>query len=128
MGCGRLEFAFIKMLSTLFIKQIQWIRQRLQKVCSGERKMKALLRIVLQREIKQGMVAKWQEKLSGKLFAEFIENNFLEIFKSNCNPIGTVFVQDCVPSQNSKTAKSAFDKICAVQFSIHPRSPDLNPI
>ena len=25
-------------------------------------------------------------KLSGKLFAEYIENNFTEVFKNSCNP------------------------------------------
>ena len=67
------------------------------------------------------------EKLSGKLFTEFIENNFLEVFKSSCNATGNVFVQDGDPSQNSKAAKTALGKINAVQFSISPRSPDLNP-
>ena len=37
-----------------------------------------------------------------------------------------MFVQDADPSQNSKAAKQ--DKTGAVQFSIPPRSPDLNPI
>ena len=70
---------------------------------------------------------KHYKKLTGKLFAEFIENNFFEIFKSSCNPTGNVFVQDGDPSQNSKAAKTALDKIGAVQFSVPPRSPDLNP-
>ena len=35
---------------------------------------------------------KHYEKVCGKLFAEFIENIFLEIFKSSCNPRGNVFV------------------------------------
>ena len=39
-----------------------------------------------------------------------------------------MFVQDGDPSQNSKAAKTALEKIGAVQFSIPPRSPDLNPI
>ena len=108
--------------------------------------MKALLRVVLQRQIKQGMVAKWQaflllyhlakefaivsiaRKLYGKVFTEFIENNFIEIFKSSCNPAGNVFVQDGDPSKNSKAAKTAVDKFGTVQFSISPHSMDLNPI
>ena len=53
---------------------------------------------------------KYYEKLSGKIFAEFIENNFIEIFKSNCDPTGNIFVQDGDPSQNSKAAKTALDK------------------
>ena len=71
---------------------------------------------------------KHYEKLSGKLFAKFIEINFIEILKNSCNPIGNVFVQDVDPSQNSKAAKTALDKIGAVRFSIPPRSLDLNPI
>ena len=51
------------------------------------------------------------EKLSGTMFAEFIENNFIEIFKSSCNPAGNVFAQDGDPSQNSKAAKTALEKI-----------------
>ena len=38
-----------------------------------------------------------------------------------------MFVQDGDPNQNSKAAKTALDKIGAVQFSVPPRSPDLNP-
>ena len=71
---------------------------------------------------------KHYEKFNGKLFAEFIENNFLEIFKSSCNPTGNVFVQDVDSSQNSKAAKTALDKIGVVQFSIPPPFPDLNRI
>ena len=71
---------------------------------------------------------KHYEELSGKLFAEFIENNFFELFKSSCNPTVNVFVRDGDPSQNSQAAKTALDKIGAVQFSVSPRSLDLNPI
>ena len=71
---------------------------------------------------------KHYEKLSGKLFAEFIEDNFLEIFKSSCNPTVNVFVQDGNPSQNSKDAKTTLHRTGAVQFSIPPCNPDLNPI
>ena len=71
---------------------------------------------------------KHYEKHSGKIFAKFTENNFIEIFKSSCNHAWNVFVQDGGPSWNSKAAKTALDKIGGVQFSIPPRSPDLNPI
>ena len=74
------------------------------------------------------MLCKHYETLVSKLFAEFIENNFLGIFKSTCNPTGNVFVQDGDPSQNSKAAKTALDKNGVVQFSISFRSLDLNPI
>ena len=32
------------------------------------------------------------EKLSGKIFTEFIENKFIEIFKSSCNSAGNMFI------------------------------------
>ena len=83
------------------------------------------LAISLDKEI---CYCKHYEKLSGKIFAEFVENNFIEIFKSSCKSTRNVFVEDGDPTQNSKAAKTALDKIGAVQFSIHPRSPDLNPI
>ena len=39
-----------------------------------------------------------------------------------------MFIQDGDRSQNFKAAKTALDKIGAVQFSIPASSPDLNPI
>ena len=71
---------------------------------------------------------KTYEKLNGKLFAQFVLDNFQEIFASSCNPAGNLFVQDNDPSQNCKADKVACEKINAVQFSIPPRSPDFNPI
>ena len=58
---------------------------------------------------------KHYQKRSGKLFAEFRENNFIEM-----KPHMEVFVQDNDQSQKSKAAKTALDKIGAVQFSIPP--------
>ena len=71
---------------------------------------------------------KHYEKLSGKLFTEFIVNNFLQMFKSSFNPTGNVFVKFGDPRQNSKAAKIVLYKIGSVQFSFLPGSPDLNPI
>ena len=39
-----------------------------------------------------------------------------------------MFAEDGDPCQNSRAAKTALDKITAVQFSISPRSRNLNPI
>ena len=114
------------MLCSLYIKQIQWIRQRPQKVWSGERKKKALLRVVLQRKIKQSMVAKWHVFFVISLGKERCYCKHYE--KLSGNPTGNVFVQDGDPSQNSKAAKTALDKIGVVKFSIPPCSPNLNPI
>ena len=71
---------------------------------------------------------KHYKKLSGTIFAEFIVNNFIEIFKKSCNTAGNVIVQAGDPCQNSKAAKTAIDKMGPLQFSIPPHSPDLNPI
>ena len=68
------------------------------------------------------------EKLCGKLFSEFIENNFIEISKSSCNTAVNVFVQDGDPIQKSKAANIFPDKIGTAQFSILPCSLDINPI
>ena len=68
------------------------------------------------------------ENFCGKLFAEFVEKDFIEIFKNSYKPTGNAFVEVGDPSQTSKAAKTALDKIGAVQFSITPRSLDLNPI
>ena len=85
--------------------------------------MKALIRAVLQKEIKQGMVVKWlvffvalslgkgicyfkhYEKLSDKLFGEFIENNFLEILKSSCNPQGMCLFKMVIQVKTPKLLK-----------------------
>ena len=71
---------------------------------------------------------KHYKKLSGTIFAEFIVNTFIEIFKKSCNTAGNVIVQAGDPCQNSKAAKTAIDKMGPLQFSIPPHSPDLNPI
>ena len=68
------------------------------------------------------------EKSSGKLFAKFIESNFIEIFKSSCSTKCNAFVQDGDPSQNSKATKTTLNKIGAVQCSIPPHIPDLSPV
>lgn len=66
--------------------------------------------------------------INGKRFADFVTDNFKDMFKAGVNPQGKLFLQDGDPSQNSALAKQAIDKIGARQFSIPPRSPDLNPI
>ena len=102
MDCDRLKYVFIQILSILYIKQIHWIRQKLHKVWSGERKMKALswryismalFRVVLQREIKQAMVAKWRFFLllyhfaivstTRNLVVIYLQKNSKKIFKIN---------------------------------------------
>ena len=67
-------------------------------------------------------------KMCGKLFAEFVKDNFEEVFEKSSNPRAKRFLQDGCPSQNSKVAKRAIDGTSAKMFAIPARSPDLNPI
>ena len=66
--------------------------------------------------------------VNGQMFADFIREHFKKTFNKSVNPTGKLFLQDGDPSQNSKKAKIALDEVGSRQFSIPPRSPDLNPI
>lgn len=66
--------------------------------------------------------------LTGEIFSDFARDHFPEVFERSANPRGKLFLQDGDPRQNSKKAKVAFDDISCKQFSIPPRSPDVNPI
>ena len=48
---------------------------------------------------------KHYEKLSDKLFGEFIENNFLEILKSSCNPQGMCLFKMVIQVKTPKLLK-----------------------
>ncbi len=68
------------------------------------------------------------EKLTGRFFAQFIHNEFPNIFSKSNNPDGNLFLQDGDPRQNSKLAQNAMKEIGVECFAIPPRSPDINPI
>ena len=70
----------------------------------------------------------YEGKMSGELFANFVDENFEQVFQKSCNPRAKRFLQDGCPSQNSKRALASIDQTNAKLFSIPPRSPDLNPI
>ena len=67
-------------------------------------------------------------KMNGQYFAGFVQRNFKNMFANSVNSKGKLFIQDGDPSQNSKLAVKEINKIGAVQISIPPRSPDINPI
>ena len=67
-------------------------------------------------------------KITGAYFAQFVKENFKEIFKRCCNPRSKLFLQDGDPSQNSKVAKTEMEKLKIAQLHIPARSPDINPI
>ena len=66
--------------------------------------------------------------MNGQLFADFIMENFPQMFEHIANPKGKLFLQDGDLSQNSKTAHSAINQVGCKLFSIPPQSPDINPI
>ena len=70
----------------------------------------------------------YQERFTGKCYAEFVRKHFPRAFAESANPRGKLFLQDGDPRQNSAAAKRALDDVDAKLFSIPPRSPDINPI
>lgn len=66
--------------------------------------------------------------MCGKMFAEFVEDIFPNIFKEIYNPSGNAFVLDKDPCQNFKAAPLSVPKIGAIDFRISYCSPYLNPI
>lgn len=71
---------------------------------------------------------RYEGKMNGEKFKEFVQGHFPEMFKMGNNSRGKLFLQDGDPSQNSKVVMDAVEKIPCQLFSIPPRSPDLNPI
>ena len=66
--------------------------------------------------------------ITGESFADFVRENFPEMFENSSNPRGKLFLQDGDPRQNSKKARDAMDSVNCRLFSIPARSPDINPI
>lgn len=66
--------------------------------------------------------------LNGKQFSDMVQKVFPDLFKNSSNPKGKLFLQDGCPTQNSKVALEAINKVGGRLFHIPPRSPDLNPI
>ena len=66
-------------------------------------------------------------KLNGKNFAEFVKEEFQNIFAKS-NKESRMWLQDGDPSQNSVIAQKELNCIDAELLPIPPRSPDCNPI
>ena len=94
---------------------------------SGGRVAKFMVAIAYRKGVT--MCANYDVTLNGPSFAKFISRKFNACFrKSNNGQKERIFLQDGDPSQNSRLARDAMDKVKASQFSIPARSPDLNPI
>jgi hypothetical protein len=69
----------------------------------------------------------YEERFTGKYYAEFVRKYFPRAFTNSANPRGKLFLQNGDRRQNSVAAKRALD-VNAKLFSIPPRNPEINPI
>ena len=80
----------------------------------------------------EGVIAcdQFFERLTPEKFADYVREQFPQIFSKSANAVGKYFLQDDDPVQNmySAAAKRAFWEVDAMMFSMLARSPDLNPI
>ena len=65
---------------------------------------------------------RYEEQLTGQIFADFVRKHFENIIENSSNPRGKLFRQDGDPSKNSLKPKNAIFDIGAQMFSIPPRS------
>ena len=72
--------------------------------------------------------AQYDGTTNGKLFADFIREEFPDLFKRSSNPTVNLFPQYGDPSQSSRKANNAMSDIGAKIFYIPPGSPGLTPI
>ena len=77
---------------------------------------------------KRVVICKTYEKLDGRYFAGFIDENFESTFALADKSALRLWVQDGDPSQNSAMARAAMNRANCQLLKIPPRSPDLNPI
>lgn len=96
-----------------------------RKTGTGGRVLKLMVAISFNTGV---ILCKPYEKLNGPNFAEFIDNNFQEMFEKAGKTPQRLWIQDGDPSQNSAIARKAMVRANSELLNIPPRSPDLNPI
>jgi hypothetical protein len=74
------------------------------------------------------VICKAYDKLDGRYFANFIDENFESMFGTADKSLKRLWLQDGYPSQNSAMARAAMDRANCELLKIPPRSHDLNPI
>ena len=72
------------------------------------------------------VLCKEYEHMTGQYFASFIDANFDQMFQKS-NKATRLFLQDNDPCQNSRVAKSAWERANAELVAIPSKSPELNP-
>ena len=96
-----------------------------RKTGTGGRMVKLMVAISFDKGV---VMCKTYEKLDGRYFASFIEENFESMFAVADKSALKLWVQDGDPSQNSAMARAAMDRANCQLLKIPHRSPDLNPI
>jgi hypothetical protein len=96
-----------------------------QKTGTGGRVVKLMVAISYDKGV---VICKTYDKLDGRYFANFIDENFESMFGTADKSLKRLWLQDGDPSQNSAMARAAMDRANCELLEIPPRSPDLNPI
>lgn len=96
-----------------------------RKTGSGGKVLKLMVAISYDKGV---ILCKPYQKLNGGYFAQFIDDNFEEMFVEADKGSKRMWIQDGDPSQNSAAANAAMNRVNSVLIKIPPRSPDLNPI
>lgn len=96
-----------------------------QKTGSGGKVLKLMVAITYDKGV---ILCKPYEKLNGANFAQFIDDNFEQMFLDADKGAKRLWIQDGDPSQNSAIANDAMKRVHCELIKIPPRSPDLNPI
>lgn len=66
--------------------------------------------------------------MNGKLSADFIRDEFPDLFKHSSYPRGKLFLQEGDSSKSSRKANNAMSDIEVIDFHIPPRNLGLSPI
>ena len=95
------------------------------KVGSGGKVVKVVVAISYD---KGAIVCHQYDKLDGAYFAEFVQDNFENMFRKANKNGSRLFVQDNCPVQNSASARHALHVKKAKQLKLPPRSGDIHCI
>jgi hypothetical protein len=96
-----------------------------QKTGTGGRVVKLMVAISYDKGV---VIWKAYDKLDGRYFANFSDENFVSMFGTADKSLKRLWLQDGDSSQNSATARAAMDRVNCELLKIPPGSPDLNPI
>ena len=72
--------------------------------------------------------AQYEGTMNGKLFADFIQDEFPDLFKHSSYPKEKLFLQDGDSSKSSRKANNTMSDVEATDFHIPPRNLGFSPI